>query len=74
MYGDDILAKTNNLKKSTKDQYSFINTGNLTGTGIGVIVGVAIAYNQKVNLFLGGVIGGIIGGVATNYFVNRSNQ
>jgi hypothetical protein len=72
MYGDDILANTKKLKSKANDNM-FSGNGNITGAGIGVVAGVAIAYNQKANIFLGGLIGGILGAVITNYFVSKND-
>lgn len=73
LYGKDMLDKLKSNKNKDGNQILLEQTkGTLTGSAIGLFLGLYLAHSRKSSLLMGAFIGASIGGIITRIFITKN--
>jgi F0F1-type ATP synthase assembly protein I len=73
-YGSDMLDKIKSNKSKSGNKVLLENTeGTLTGSAIGLFLGLYIANSRKMSLIGGGLIGALAGGFIFKLIAPKNN-
>jgi hypothetical protein len=74
MYGQEMLDKLKTNKNKDGNEIIKENTkGTLTGSAIGLFLGLYIGHRRQYPLLLSGFVGIMIGGLATKFFISKKD-
>lgn len=68
-----MLDKIKSNKNADGNKIILENTkGTLTGSAIGLFVGLYIAHTRNYSFLVSGVVGALVGGAVSKFFINKN--
>jgi outer membrane lipoprotein SlyB len=74
-FGQDMLDKIRSNKGKDANEIILEQTkGTLTGSGIGLLIGLYIGFSRNYNMFFSGVVGALAGGLISKAFISKNKE